>query len=117
MRFLIDRPAFINDTYIEARVQDPKIIELKADVSLDHVSRQWKPLDKEAVAAIAKLGKKKDIVPLMEAVQERQDALTMAEVQHGKKAKHGSAEPGVRVSSLPTGPSERDDVIVTSPAK
>jgi hypothetical protein len=59
MKFLIDRPAFVAGEYLSASVQDPIVKEFPANASLDHISRSWKPLDEEAIAALEKLGVRK----------------------------------------------------------
>lgn len=115
MKFLIDRPAFVNDTYIEARVQEPKIVEFRSDVGLDHISRGWKPLDQEAVEALAKLGRKKEVVKLESVAQTRREAQTMAEVQHGKKSSRVDDDARPRVSSVPADLS--DQAVRVTPAQ
>lgn len=62
MKFQITKPAFVDGKYFPASLAEPAVIDLPDIIAVDHVSREWKPLDKKAQAALAKLKVKADIV-------------------------------------------------------
>lgn len=62
MKFQITKPAFVEGKYFPASLAEPIVIELPDGISTDHVSREWKPLDKKAQEALAKLKVKASIV-------------------------------------------------------
>jgi hypothetical protein len=57
-RYMIFTPAIVEGRYIEASMGNP--VEIEVANALEP-SRKWEPLDKEAVAALAKLDVKKGI--------------------------------------------------------
>ncbi len=62
MKFLITSPAYVLGQYIPASPQNPIAKSFPNDLDVNHISRRWKPMDKPAVAALAKLGVKADVV-------------------------------------------------------
>lgn len=55
MRFEINSPAFVSGEYISASIREPVVREFPADIELDNIAPRWKPLDDEAVDALARL--------------------------------------------------------------
>lgn len=85
MKFLITAPAYVLGQFIPASAQNPITKSFPNDTDTNHISRTWKPLDKAAVAALAKLGVKSEVVDEDEA----KEALIPA----GEPGKVGKAAP------------------------
>lgn len=69
VKFLISSPAYVLGQYIAASPQAPVTKSFPNDTDTDHISRNWKPLDKAAVAALAKLGVKSEVIDEEEAME------------------------------------------------
>ena len=66
MKFISTRPSFVDGKYIIADVRNPAVIDLPDGAPLDHISRTWKPVDKKAQAALAKVGVKASLTTVDE---------------------------------------------------
>lgn len=73
MKFIITRSAFVDGKYYVADARNPLVIELPDNAAPDHISRTWKPADKKAQAALAKLGVKASVATV-DAVAEQAEA-------------------------------------------
>ncbi len=77
-KYFLDRPAFIDNRYIDASPQNPQVVEFPKELA---PSRQWKPVDKAAQAALLKLGVKAELYdPAAEPKVEEDETKTMADL-------------------------------------